>query len=255
MRSFDFVFAWAVVIAVYVLQPKSHFLFNCLCGHDAVSFKKSICIWKRKRDRVENVTTRWRSCWLRNLCRLSSWVILRFKKSENRFGRYFMCVTLLEFDFWHWLSAIHPHTQTKLVIPAGHSVVHTHRVAEKKNEIWSETFFPTTRQGSNVHCGLESEDLNQVSTEKFHSKTWRVHSRGDEPSSGSSGWCQSYCRMHESIIMAATSPLVVIFVFLAWQSVLSLYYERWLLLGHSTADHGVFNISLRSCVILGSSNS
>lgn len=61
--------------------------------------------------------------------------------------------------------------------------------------------------------------------------------------------------IHESIIMAATSPLVVVFVFLAWQRVLSLYYERWLLLGHSTANHGVFNISSRSCVILGSSNS
>lgn len=156
MRSFDFVFAWAVVIAVYVLQPKSHFLFNCLCGLDAVSFKKSICIWKRKRDRVENVTTRWRSCWLRNLCRLSSWVILRFKKSENRFGRYFMCVTLLEFDFWHWLSAIHPHTQTKLVIPAGHSVVHTHRVAEKKRDLEWNFFSRPRPRGKDQMCIVAS---------------------------------------------------------------------------------------------------
>lgn len=71
------------------------------------------------------------------------------------------------------------------------SCTHTELQKKKRDFEWN-FFFPTMRQGSNVHCGLESEDLNQVSTEKFHSKTWRVHSRGDEPSSGSSGWCQSY---------------------------------------------------------------
>lgn len=126
--------------------------FLTVCGLDAVSCKNSICIWKWKRDRVENVTTRWRSCWLRNLCRLSSWAILRFKKSETRFGHYFMCVTLLEFDFWHWLSAIHPHTQTKLVIPAGHSVVAHTQSCRGKKEISSETFFPDHE--ARIKCAL-----------------------------------------------------------------------------------------------------
>jgi hypothetical protein len=81
----------------------------------------------------------------------------------------------------------------------------------------------------------------------FHSKTWRVHSRGDEPSSG---WCQSYW-MGESIIMAATllSPLCVCVFGFAMVCVLSLL--RTNAFGSSKAkNHGAYSTFHREFVIL-----